>query len=164
MSKKITPIKVSPVVVMKKIIEDYASYKKDGFTEEQIKNLISRSIEFVQVTLVRAQIEKEMKEDSEKIQALSDAVKRNIKDPWALETRITITDDDGYEMDEIRALDAVTNFAKIEKLLAKHRTCCALLERHAIRLSPYTEHRQKVYEILNNMMPTELRRIPSDII
>lgn len=154
----------TPTGLLKKMIEDYSAMKKEGLTEDQIKSVICRSIDMIQVNSIRAVIEKQMQEDSEKLQLLSEAVKRNLKEAWAYKERIAVPADEPYEEAEIRALNSINQYDKIEDLLAKHRTACSVLERNAIRLCPYTEHRLKVYEILNSMMPTQIKRTPSDII
>lgn len=160
--KKSSPSDKSPATVAKQLVQNYANAKKDGLTEEQIRNMIARSVELSQLSGIRAYYEKEMQEDANRIKMLSDSVRRNMLEPWAFKARLLVEED--FEEAEIRKLNSITSYAQIRELLEKHRTACAVLEKNAIRLCPETEYRQKVYDILNTMMPTQISRLPSDII
>ena len=158
MSAKKSASKVSELA--KKLIDDYIQLKAEGLDENQLKTIIQRIISPTDVSSVRLYLEESIDSDATTIKGLSESIRENMKKPFIFEDRI-YTDDTILES-ELKKLNEVTNLSKIEMYLTHYRTACMILNKNQLRLSKYTEARQRVYDIVSAMMPS-ISKLPSDI-
>jgi hypothetical protein len=142
-----------------KLIEDYKTLKEEGVNADHISSLLKRSVEPIDVPAVRARLEKLISNDHSQIQLVRDTVRVKMNEPRIYDKRPDIIGD--TEEDEIKYLNGLKDYTKIQEALKKYRVACMVLESNSIRFSPLTEYRQKVLEIMNDFMP-KIERSASD--
>jgi len=147
-----------------KLITDYIDYEKEGHPENVIKFSINKNIAPIDSEPLRAHLQGLIARDADQITQYQTSIRASMNEPWIFNQR---TEEVGphvigaTEEDELKMLNKVTDYAKIQDLLKKHRVACMILEKNSIRHNPKNIVRDKILALANESLP-QLNREDSD--